>query len=205
MKPLIRSLAATAILAASPAPALAGEVFGGVYAHDIDDQISNGHFEEGPQLIVGARTTALEELALIGSPRVHLIAAVNTKGGTNYLAGGLSWRFRFADRFYIQPGIGVGVHDGRINLPSPNAPGLTPSEQAARANDIRTKLDLGSRVLFEPELSVGWLATPRLSVEVSWIHMSHAQLAGKQNPGLGDFGLRAVYRYGLDRGRGPER
>jgi hypothetical protein len=30
--------------------------------------------------------------------------------------------------------------------------------------------------------------------------MSHAQLAGHQNPGLGDFGVRAVYRYGADRG-----
>lgn len=185
--------------------AQAGEVFGGLYAHDIDDQISYGHFEEGQQVIFGARTTALEELKPIGSPRVHLLGAVNTKGGTNYLAGGLSWRFRFADRFYVQPGIGLAVHDGRINLASPNAPGLTDAERIKRVNDLRTKLDLGSRVLFEPELSIGWLATPRLSVELSWIHLSHGQLAGRQNPGLGDFGVRAVYRYGLDRGRGPER
>jgi hypothetical protein len=185
--------------------AMAGEIFGGVYAHDIDDQISNGHFEKGPQIVVGARTTALEELKAIGSPRVHLLAAANTRGGTNYMAAGLSWRFRFAERFYIQPGIGLAVHDSRINLPSPNAPGLTEAEREKRANDIRTKLDLGSRVLFEPELSVGWRATPRLALELSWIHLSHGQTMGKQNPGLGDFGVRAIYRYGLDRGRGPER
>lgn len=58
-------------------------------------------------------------------------------------------------------------------------------------------------MLFEPEWSLGWRATDRLSIEISWIHLSHAQLAGNQNPGLGDFGLRAVYRFGLDRGR-PE-
>jgi hypothetical protein len=54
-------------------------------------------------------------------------------------------------------------------------------------------------VLFEPEVSLGWKATDRFSFELSWVHLSHAQLAGKQNPGLGDFGLRAVYRYGIDR------
>lgn len=204
MKRTCSALAFVGVLAAAP-PALAGETFAGVYAHDIDDQISNGHFEEGPQIVVGARTTALEELKAIGSPRVHLLAGVSTRGGTNYAAAGLSWRFRVSERFYVEPGIGLAVHDTRINLPSPNAPGLTQAERDKRVDDIRTKLDLGSRVLFEPELSVGWRATPRLALELSWIHLSHGQLAGKQNPGLGDFGLRAVYRYGLDRGRGPER
>ena len=200
----LSALSLVSVLFLAP-EALAGEVFGGVYAHDIDDQISKGHFEEGPQIIVGARTTALEELKAIGSPRVHLLAAANTRGGTNYVSAGLSWRFRFAERFYIQPGVGLAVHDGPINLPSPDAPGLTQAERETRALDIRTKLDLGSRVLFEPELSVGWRATPRLAFELSWIHLSHGQTMGKQNPGLGDFGLRAIYRYGLDRGRGPER
>lgn len=192
-------------LSLAAAPAMAGEVFAGLYTHDIDDQISRGHFENGPQIIFGARTTALEELKRIGSPRVHLLAAVSTRGETNYAAAGLSWRFRFAERFYVQPGIGVAVHDGRINLPPADAPGLSEAERARRAEAIRTKLDLGSRVLFEPELSIGWRATPRLALELSWIHLSHGQLAGKQNPGLGDLGVRAIYRYGIDRGRGPER
>lgn len=204
MKRSFSAFAFVGLLASAPT-ATAGELFGGVYAHDIDDQISNGHFEEGPQIIVGARTTALEELKAIGSPRVHVLAGISTRGGTDYVAAGLSWRFPFADRFYVEPGIGLAVHDTRINLPSPNAPGLTEAERTKRNDDIRTKLDLGSRVLFEPELSVGWRATSRLAFELSWVHLSHGQLAGKQNPGLGDFGLRAVYRYGLDRGRGPER
>jgi hypothetical protein len=51
-------------------------------------------------------------------------------------------------------------------------------------------------VLFEPEMSLGWRADARWAVELSWIHLSHGQLAGRQNPGLGDLGLRAVYRLG---------
>ena len=42
-----------------------------------------GQFEGGAQIVVGARTTALDELKLLGRPRVHLLAGVNTAGGTN--------------------------------------------------------------------------------------------------------------------------
>src|SRR5436189_2712971 len=109
--------------------AKAGEVFAGVYAHDVDDPFSIGDFEGGAQVIVGARTTALDELSFLGRPRVHLLVAVNTQGGTNYVASGLSWRLKLTDRFYVQPGIGLGVHDGKVGLPSPDAPGLSEVER----------------------------------------------------------------------------
>ena len=195
-----RNLIATAAIAASIAgPVCAGEVFVGGYAHDVDDGISYGKFEGGAQIVIGARTTALDELAFLGRPRVHLLAGVNTSGETSYVATGLSWRFDLTKRLYAQPGIGLAVHDGRIKLPSPNEPGITPQERLNRLMDRRTRLDLGSRVLFEPELSLGWKASERLSVELSWIHLSHARLAGSYNPGVGDVGLRVLYRYGLDR------
>jgi lipid A 3-O-deacylase len=194
-----RILLSTLAAAAIAGPAAAGEVFAGVYAHDVDDGISYGQFEDGAQIVVGARTTALDELKFLGRPRVHLLAGVNTSGGTNYVATGLAWRFNINERLYVQPGIGVAVHDGRVNLPSPDEPGLSPEERLKRQRDFQTKLDLGSRVLFEPELSIGWKATRRLSVELSWIHVSHAKLADDYNPGLGDVGIRLLYRYGLDR------
>jgi len=200
-----RALRATVLaagLALLAAPATAGEALLGVYAHDIDDQISHGHFEKGPQIVGGVRTAALDELAFLHKPRVHLIVGVNTHhGGTNYVAAGLSWRFHplGGERFYLEPGIGVAVHDGHVNLPSPSEQGISLAEAQRRFRDYQTKLDLGSRVLFEPEISLGWKATERFSFELSWIHMSHAKLAGSYNPGLGDFGLRAVYRYGVDR------
>lgn len=190
-------IAAAGVLAAGQAAA--GEVYAGVYAHDVDDGISYGKFEDGTQIVFGARTTSLDELAFLGKPRVHLLAGVNTSGGTNYVASGLAWRFHVTERLYVQPGIGLAIHDGRVNLPSPDEPGITPEERLKRLRDFETRLDLGSRVLFEPELSVGWKATPRLSVELTWIHLSHGKLAGDYNPGLGDVGVRLLYRYGLDR------
>lgn len=180
-------------------PAWAGEAFAGLYAHDVDDGISYGKFEHGAQIVAGVRTTALDELSFLGKPRVHLIAGVNTSGGTDYLAAGFSWRFNLSERFYIQPGIGAAIHDGQVNLPSPDEPGISPQERLKRQHDFDTKLDLGSRVLFEPELSIGWKATRRMSFELSWIHMSHGKLAGDYNPGVADVGLRVLYRYGLDR------
>lgn len=195
MRTVLAALAASVIAT----PAIAGEVFAGIYAHDVDDGISYGKFEGGAQIVAGVRTTALDELKALGRPRVHLLAGVNTSGETNYLATGLAWRFQLSERVYIQPGIGLAVHDGRVNLPSPDEPGLTPAERLKRLSDFQNKLDLGSRVLFEPELSIGWKATRRLSLELSWIHLSHGKLAGDYNPGLGDVGLRLLYRYGLDR------
>ena len=190
------------ILSLAAGRAVAGEGFFGVYQHDIMDGISHGgHYEHGKDIVFGVRTASLDELSFIGSPHVHVVVGVNTLGGTDFAAVGFDWRFKFGpdDRFYFEPGIGGAIHPGDVNLPSPNDPGLTPDQVAYRLHQWQTKLDLGSRVLFEPELSLGWKATDRWSVEMSWIHMSHAQLAGPQNPGLGDFGFRAVYRYGMDK------
>ena len=192
------AIATAAALAASPAAA--GEVFAGLYAHDIDDGISYGKFEHGVQIVAGVRTTALDELAVIGKPRLHLLTGVNTAGGVDYLAAGFAWRFGLSRHIYIQPGIGLAIHDNRVALPSPAEPGISAAERAKRLGDFQTKLDLGSRVLFEPELTLGWKATERLSVEASWIHLSHARLAGHYNPGGADVGLRLSYRYGVDRG-----
>ena len=193
---------AAAILTLVAGPACAGEAMLGVYQHAILDGISHGdHLEHGKEIVGGFRTASLEELSLIWSPHVHLIVGVNTAGGTNYAAAGFDWRIKFGpdDRFYFEPGIGASIHTAAVNLPSPDDPGLSPQEVSKRLHDWKTRLDLGSRVLFEPELSLGWKATDRISLEMSWIHQSHAQLASRQNPGLGDFGFRAIYRYGVDR------
>lgn len=198
----VLTASAAALAFAITGPAAAGEVFAGLYAHDIDDGISYGKFEDGAQVVAGVRTTSLEELRFLGKPRLHLLAGVNTSGGTNYIAAGMAWRFRLSEsgRAYIQPGIGLAVHDRRVAFPSPDEAGISDQERLKRLFDFQNKLDLGSRVLFEPELTVGWKATPRLSVELSWIHLSHGRLAGHYNPGVADVGLRFSYRYGEDRG-----
>jgi hypothetical protein len=39
-------------------------------------------------------------------------------------------------------------------------------------------------------LAVGTHINSRLSIEASWVHMSHAQLFGKENPGIDNLGVR---------------
>ena len=56
------------------------------------------------------------------------------------------------------------------------------------------KIEFGSRVLFEPELGVGAELNDRVSVEASWVHMSHAQLFGGQNPGIDNLGARVSFK-----------
>ena len=71
--------------------------------------------------------------------------------------------------------MGIAVHTGSsANFEDPN----------------NGKVDFGSRVLFEPELAVGTRINDRMTIEASWVHMSTAQLFGKQNPGIDNFGVR---------------
>jgi lipid A 3-O-deacylase len=173
MRAPILCLAAALSLAASAASA--GEVFVGAYDHDVHI-FALGGFEHGAELSAGYRTSAIEGLSVIGRPSVYGFGAANTAGGVDYAAAGLSWRF--GDKFYLRPGIGVGVHNGNVGK-----------------FQVGNALNLGSRVLAELELGAGWQINPNVSVEASLVHMSHAQLAGKQNPGLDDAGLRLNYRF----------
>ena len=67
----------------------------------------------------------------------------------------------------------------------------SPSTTVRPTSSNRTdKIDFGSRVLFEPELGLGTRINDRLSVEASWVHMSHATLFGRENPGIDNLGVR---------------
>jgi hypothetical protein len=103
----------------------------------------------------------------------YIFGALNTAGQTDYAAVGLS--ARFGKTVYIRPGLGLAIHNGSAKtFQDPN-------------ND---KIDFGSRILFEPELAVGTQINRRLSIEASWVHMSHGQLFSHQNPGIDNLGVR---------------
>src|SRR5205823_2862126 len=58
------------------------------------------------------------------------------------------------------------------------------------------RLYLDARLLFEPQMFLGAGLAPRHSLEAGLVHPSHAQLGGRENPGLDDLVLRAVNRFG---------
>ena len=163
------AMSAALFLIASPAHA--GEVFGGLYVHDVDTFLTKSGIEKGADVQLGWRGDAIG-----GTPlQPYVFGSVNLSGETHYAAAGIS--ARFGDRIYVRPGLGLAVHTG------------------SAGNFQRTdKVAFGSRVLFAPELGVGAQLNDRVSLEASWVHLSHAQLFGRQNPGMDNIGVRLNVR-----------
>lgn len=154
---------------AFPAAASAQEVFGGVYAHAVGTRLSLGSSREGGvDVQIGyrggniIRGTGLQP---------YLLGALNINGDTSYAAAGLSWKF--GDRFYIRPGLGVAIHNG-----------------STEDFELDDRIAFGSRLLIESEVGVGARVNDRLTIEASLVHLSHGQLFGGQNPGIDNIGLR---------------
>ena len=156
-------------------PAEAEEIFGGLLAHDIDSPLTKGGLENGVDVELGWRGGRIGALRFIGAPSPYAFASLATSGETHFAAAGLSWRL--GGRLFVRPGIGLAVH-------------TRGSRGVARG--FRT--DLGSRLLFEPELGIGYQVSDRVTVEASWVHISGGQLLSRQNPGMDSVGLRLSYR-----------
>lgn len=173
MKHIIAPAIALGLFAA--APAHAGEVFGGLYVHGVDTPLTlGGSPEGGVDVQLGYRggpifgTTKLEPYAF---------GALNSQGDTSYAAAGVSWKF--GDRFYVRPGLGLAFHTGSSR------------KFDDRSND---RIEFGSRILFAPELGIGARINQRLTIEASWVHLSHATLFGGQNPGIDNIGARLNWK-----------
>jgi len=166
---LIRTLCAALLVAIAPTAANAGEIFGGIHVHDVKTPLDKSGIEDGLDFSVGYRGGRM-----FGTPlQPYIFGALNSAGQTDYAAAGISARFGLGGGWYIRPGVGLAIHDG------------------SAGKFYRTdKIAFGSRVLFEPEVGIGTRLNRKLSIEASWVHMSHAQLEGRENPGIDNLGFR---------------
>jgi lipid A 3-O-deacylase len=170
---MLRLFAFGALAACAATPALAGEVFGGLYVHDVDTPLTKSGVEGGVDAQIGYRW---DPLMSDQGPEPYIFAAVNSAGETNYAAAGLS--FKIGDKVFLRPGLGIAVHTGSArNFERPDH-----------------HIDFGSRILFEPELGAGFRISDRATIEASWVHMSHAQIFGQQNPGIDNIGARLSWK-----------
>lgn len=167
----MRNALLLAIALAVPSAASATDIFAGVHAHGVKTPLSlEADREGGIDLSAGVR----------GKPvfwklQPYAFGQLNTDGGTNFLAAGVS--AKFGNSIYVRPGVGLAIHDG-----------------SASNVDLPDRLAFGSRVLFAPEIAVGTQLNERIGIEASWVHFSHAQLAGRQNPGIDNIGVRLNVR-----------
>ena len=169
------AVAITALAGLGAAPAAADEVFAGAYVHGVETPLTFYTGEDGADVQLGYRFEGIEALAAVGKPAPYLIASLNSGGDSSFAGAGLSWKLGKGP-VYLRPGVGLVVHDG-------------PSDRIDPVSGRHT--ELGSRVLFAPEVALGLKVSPRLAVEASWVHVSHAQLFnGTQNPGIDMMGVR---------------
>lgn len=168
----IAMISAMIIVIALPTAADAGEIFTGLHVHDVKTPLDLSGIESGVDFSLGYRGGGIGHL-LGAQLQPYVFGAVNSAGNTDYAAVGIDAKFRLGGNFYFRPGIGIAIHDG------------------SAAKYYRTdKIAFGSRVLFEPEIALGANVSRRFSIEASWVHMSHAQLFGKENPGIDNLGMR---------------
>ena len=165
-------LGATAMAAALPTSAHAAELFGGVHVHDVKTPLDDAGIESGVDFSLGLRGGRIGHL-WSGILEPYGFIAVNSAGNTSYGAIGIDAKYALGRGWYFRPGPGIAVQTG------------------SAGKFFRTdKIAFGSRVLFEPEIGIGMQVSRRVSVEASWVHMSHAQLFGKENPGIDNLGVR---------------
>ena len=172
MKNRIALLAAGFAAIATGTPAQADEIFVGGYVHGVDTPFTLDIGERGADLQLGYRFDPIEGAYDL---EPYLFGSLNTRGDTSFAGFGMSRKFEFGS-VYIRPGVGLVLQDQ-------SGVELDP--------DTLRRKDLGSQVLFEPEIAIGADLSERVSIEASWVHLSHAQLFdSEQNPGVDMMGVR---------------
>ncbi len=115
-------------------------------------------------------------LDIIGSPRPHIGATVNSHGDTSQGYLGLSWEWSFMGDAFAGFSLGGAAHNG-----------------ATRTNALNKK-ELGCKVLFRESIDVGYRFFKRHAIMLHLAHISNAKLCGK-NEGLENVGLRYGYKF----------
>ena len=205
MRKIVISLAAAASGLALAAPASAGEIIAGVFAHDVTfvgEAVGLGAAgkEAGANVHLGWRSDRLDSWPdWMRGPRAHVFISGNTEGDTSYIAAGLTWHIPLSDdgRWYVQPGMGLAVHDGYDLFPDFSEPGISPEEFDRRVALRSERIEFGSQIVFEPEISLGYRITDNVAVELSYVHLSNGQIFHQgKNEGLDEVGVRFLYRFG---------
>lgn len=202
MKIALLAAVAGAVLACATA-ASAGELIVGAYKHDvtfIGEAVGLGAAgrEDGVDLHLGYRTDRLENLTWLGKPQVHAFVSLNSENTSNFVAAGFSWPIDFGDEggFYFRPGMGLAYTDGETGLPPVNEPGISQEEIQRRLKLYNTRIDFGSKVLFQPELALGYRFNDKWAAELSYVHLSNGQIFHQgKNQGLDDLGVRLLYAF----------
>ena len=186
----MRTLASTALLGAGlallPVPAgaqtkLIDEFKIGGLAHDVT--FLGRHVEGGADVNIEVLFTPPDILGVIGSPRPHIGADINTSGNTSDGYFGLTWGimliqslFNPGDGIFVNGSLGGAVHDGFTLTAPPD------------------RKRLGSQILFRESVELGYQFNPTWNVSGYVDHISNANLAPR-NAGITSAGARFGFKF----------
>ena len=163
----------------------------GVLAHNI--QVLNGgtaNKEDGPIIDLQVNFRSPGFLHWAGAPSPYVSVSPNVSGDTNFAAVGLEWRWAFADRWALTPGLGYAVQDGATNNPFPNG---TAKSTAYNRDHVL----YGSKDVFRTSLGLQREFGPHWRGELMFLHYSHGQILGSgRNQGVDQAGVRIGYKFG---------
>jgi lipid A 3-O-deacylase len=160
---------------------LVSEMKLGVLAHDVG--FLGDHIETGSDVNFEMLFTPPAALQIIGSPRPHIGATINTSGNTSDAYFGLTWGiallqslFGWSPNVFLNGSLGGAIQDGYTGTAPPG------------------RKDLGSPVLFHLSTELGYQVTPRFSFSAYLEHMSNADLA-THNAGITSAGARLGIKF----------
>jgi len=153
----------------------------GGLAHDVT--LFGRHEENGADVNIEALFTSPDLLAVIGSPRPHFGADINTAGNTSDLYTGLTWGWTLlhnvlqsGDGIFVEGSLGGALQDGYEDSAPPG------------------RKRLGSPVLFRESAALGYQINPTIDVSAFVDHISNANLAPR-NAGITSVGARLGFKF----------
>jgi lipid A 3-O-deacylase len=189
--PRILALAAlgVAISLLQPSPAAAqvkliDEVKIGALAHDIG--FLTHHVERGADVNIEILSSPLEMLSIIGSPRPHIGADINTSGNTSDGYLGLTWGWTLMPSLF-----GGGALFANGSLGGAFQDGFTGGKNSVAPPGRKL---LGSVALFRESAELGYQITPIVSISAILDHISNANLAPR-NAGITSAGARLGFKF----------
>ena len=163
---------------------LVDEVKIGALAHDVG--FLTHHVESGADINLEILFISPDMLQIIGSPRPHIGADINTAGNTSDGYLGLTWGITLVPSLfgggalYANGSLGGAVQDGFTGGKASEPP---PGRKF-----------LGSAVLFRESAELGYQITPIVSISALLDHISNANLAPR-NAGITSAGARLGFKF----------
>jgi lipid A 3-O-deacylase len=169
--------------AAQERPAGSGLIYElkvGAQVHDVPYLWSGFHIEKYA-VDLNLEVIFSPSVAFLGGAfRPALGATINFNGDTSKAYLDARCQRDFAGGMFLALGLGVAVHNGSAlfdtYIPDPNAK------------------ELGRRVLFHPNVEIGYRLDEHRSVSVFFEHISNASTA-RRNEGLDTLGIRLGHRF----------